>query len=297
MKVPITYTGTNTNNLYVLGLKNGKPVKLKVRDLSCHGGIITDPICENEEYTSSSILNDDAEAGKLINNTVYIVHEGGIEKRFLYFDNSLIPLTEESKIITGLNYGTEYKTYSALYTDKENLKDNTIYTVSDKGTREQYLYKEGNLNQIGNSINEITEGNSDDLDEVSSTEYVEGGIIDYNMPELVNGDYRYKNHKELTTVICDMPSLKSGYQMFMGTSLVGFCGDLSSLEDGRDMFRGCNLEENSIINIIDSIPYYISGEHILTITYDASISNEIINELVIEAEEKGWNIQVEPFNG
>lgn len=297
MKVPITYTGTNTDNLYVLGLKNGKSVKLKVRDLSCHGGIITEPISHNDEYTSSSSLITDKENGNLIDNTVYTVEEYGVKKRFLYFENELVPLNAESMTIYGVNYGEDYKTYKALYDDKDNLKDNTIYTVSDKGTREQYLYKEGKLTQIGSGINEITEGNSDNAEEVSATEYVDGGVIAYNMLELVNGDYRYKNHKELTTVICDMPSLKSGYQMFMGTSLVGFCGDLSALEDGRDMFKGCKLEENSIINIIDSIPCYTSGEHILTITYDASISDEIINELVIEAKEKGWDIQAEPFKG
>ena len=297
MKVPITYTGTNTDNLYVLGLKNGKQVKLKVRDLSCHGGIITDPIGYNYDYTSSGALITDKENDQLNDNTVYIIEENGVTKRFLYFEKELVPLNAESMTIYGVNYGEDYKTYEALYNNKNNLKDNTIYTVSDKGTCEQYIYKEGNLTQISSGINEITKGNSDDINEVSSTEYVEGGIIDYNMLELVNGDYRYKNHKELTTVICDMPSLKSGYQMFMGTSLVGFCGDLSSLEDGRDMFKGCQLDEASLINIVDSLPNYTSGEHILAITYDASISNEIINELVLEAKEKGWDIQAEPFRG
>ena len=40
--LPLTYTGSNADNLYVSAWKNGKAVKLRVKELDCHGGIITE---------------------------------------------------------------------------------------------------------------------------------------------------------------------------------------------------------------------------------------------------------------
>lgn len=283
-RMPITYNGTNTDNLFVMGWKNGKEVKLKVKSLSCHGGITVDPIVHNEnEYVTSIQLFENID--NLTEGTVYTVEDKGAKVRYLFFESTLVPL-DNAAGITGLTYGASYKTYDALYNDRVNLVDNTLYSVTDKGTVEQYLYKDNKLTQISGSVNE----NADSVPDI-----IENGIIEYNMPELINGEYRYKDHTELTTVICDMPNLKYGYQMFMNTSLIGFCGDLSALEDGRDMFKGCQLDEASIINIIDSLPIYKSGEHILTITHDSLISKEIIDELIDEANKKGWTIEASVY--
>ena len=55
--MPITYNGTNTDNLFVAGWKNGKEVKLKVKNLSCHGGITVEAIAYSEnEYTTGAQL-------------------------------------------------------------------------------------------------------------------------------------------------------------------------------------------------------------------------------------------------
>jgi hypothetical protein len=295
-KIPITYTGSNTENLYVLGIRNGREVKLKVKEIGCHGPIRVEPIAEDsnsfEDVNDLIIAKDN---GELTENTVYTTVENGNTVQYLYYGARLILLTDNVEpVVAGLTYGNSYNTYAELYEANKNnlLTDKQIYTVTDKGSVEQYILKDNKLVQVGNEINEITEGNSADLTEKSETPDVVGGIIDYNMPELVNGDYRYKNHKELTTVISDMPSLTSAVQMFYETNLTTFCGDLSSLENGIDMFTGCKLDENSIINIIDSIPDHFSDgkTHILSIGHDSSVSSDLILELNAEATEKNWNI-------
>jgi hypothetical protein len=285
-RMPITYNGTNTDNLFVMGWKNGKEVKLKVKTLGCHGGITVEPISYSEnEYTTATQLVENID--NLIEGTVYEVEEKGVQLRYLFFEKQLLPLNENSVNIYGLSYGNSYNSYEELYGNIENLTENTLYSVTDKGTVEQYIFKDGKLTQISGNINET----ADNVPDV-----IEDGIIAYNMPELVNGDYRYKGHTELTTVICDMPNLKSAYQMFMGTSLSGFCGSLSSLENGKDMFTGCRLDEASLVNIIDSLPSYTSGEYILSGSYDVSISDDTIEEIKAEGKLKGWNIQLTPYS-
>jgi hypothetical protein len=298
-KIPITYTGSNTENLYVLGIRNGREVKLKVKEIGCHGPIKVDPfIHDNTSFPTYAELLTANNNGELNENTIYITEKDGKIVSYLFYGNRLISLSETNEPSTpsesGLTYAKSFNTFAELYEANKNseLDDKQIYTVTDKGSVEQYIIKDNKLVQVGNEINEITEGNSTNLSEKSDTPDVIGGIIDYNLPELVNGDYRYKNHTELTTVICDMPSLITGVQMFYGTGLTSFCGDLSSLENGIDMFTGCKLDENSIINIIDSIPDHFSDgkTHVLSIGRDTSVSEELISDLSAEASAKNWSI-------
>lgn len=130
------YTSSNTDDLYVLGLKDGQNVRIKVKDLSCHSGIIINSSSEDSLSISS----------------------------------------------------TFYSSYDELYNDfKENkLKSNTIFIVNDKGTLEQYIIHNNSIIPIGGGINTITEGIESNKNEISSTARDNDGIIDYNMPELVN---------------------------------------------------------------------------------------------------------------
>lgn len=241
-KIPITYTGSDTTGLYVTGLKNGKEIKIKVKDLSCCGGIILDGT------------------------------DGAIEN--------------------AIRIGETFNSLKSL--SEATLSENTIYFVNDKGTIEQYIFQDGNLIQIAGNLNEIISGNEENEDEKSSTSEDEDGIIDYNLPELVNGDYRFKNHSNITTVYCDMPSLISGVQMFYGTSLKSFCGNLSSLDNGRHMFsKGCKLDEESIISIVDGIKDWSSdsSEHNIGIGYDSSkILDSVISKITEEFKDKGWTV-------
>lgn len=290
-KTPITYNGTNTDDLFVAGWKNGKNIKLKVKEINCHNGIVTDGFgYSTDEYSSFIDLSNNI--NNLDENTIYIVKENDTLSRYLYFEGRLIPLDSNTLISAGLNYGESYKTFNDLYNNKNNLKENTIYSVNDKGTIEQYIFKNSKLSQIGNNINEIIEGSENNSEEVSEIEPIENGCLNYNLLELVNGNYRYKNHTELNVVISDMPALESAIQMFYGTGLTTFCGTLASLKNGKDMFTGCNLDENSLINIIDSIPNHKDSSeiHTLTLSYNSSIEDEIIASLDNEAKLKNWNI-------
>jgi hypothetical protein len=130
------YTSSNTDDLYVLALKDGQNVRIKVKDLSCHSGII---------------LNSGSGDSLSISSTFY-------------------------------------SSYDELYNDfkKNKLNSNTIFIVNDKGTLEQYIIHNNSIIPIGGGVNTITEGVEDDKNEISLTARDNDGIIDYNMPELVN---------------------------------------------------------------------------------------------------------------
>ena len=293
--LPLTYTGSNVDDLYVSAWKNGKAVKLRVKELDCHGGIITEGlIYSNNVFESVNELKAEAAAGNLINNTIYAAKSGNILVEYLYINNQLKQLGGLSESTEDKNlaiYSTSFASFEALRNHK-SLAENIIYTVDDKGTLKQYIYKNGKIVQIAGAINDVVEGNVDD-ESVSSTSNIPNGIINYNLEELVNGDYRYKNHSELHTVVCDMPCLVSGVQMFWGTSLTSFCGSLSSLENGYGMFgKGCKLDEDSIINIVDSIKENDSEtpNHI-TIGYNSSlVSSNLIADFNKEFVSKGWQV-------
>ena len=73
-----------------------------------------------------------------------------------------------------------------------------------------------------------------------------------SLESLENGDYMFREKYVILEDKCwkyDMPNLKSGERMFYfsdsypnGKQMRHFIGDLSSLENGRDMFNGSNLK-------------------------------------------------------
>lgn len=301
-RTPITYTGSNTENLYVLGIRNNREIKLKVKEIGCHGPIRVDGVIEdNESYTDESSLKEAAESGKLSNNTVYIINDNGDEKKYIYYNDELVPmgLAEDSEVIPtgGLTIGTSFDTFQELKTalDNGSLKPDTIYTVTDKGTIEQYVLSKKSLVQIAGGLNHTTE---DSGENISSTAVDDDGIIDYNLIELVNGDYMFKNHKELTEIYCDMPNLKSAIQMFYGCPLRIFNGTLGSLENGYEMFKGAALDLDSILYIVDSIKDMSKSteSHQLYIGYDSTISLSDINNFKTELMAKGWTATFETSN-
>lgn len=111
------------------------------------------------------------------------------------------------------------------------------------------------------------------------------------LPNLENGSFMFEKCTGLTSWTVDLPSLTNGTSMFNGCSkLSSFSGDLSNLRGtstlnggykmfynctslktfnsplpklayGQDMFYGCILNEDSILNILNSIPTHTSGTH------------------------------------
>jgi hypothetical protein len=249
------YVGTDTTDLYVIGQRGDTTLKIKVRANSCCDGID---------------LYDDGTGG------------GG------------------TNIPDGIRKGSSFSTFNDLYDaySIKNLKNNTIYDVTDKGTIEQYLYSsdengKDTLRQISGNFNMVVsdpgEGKSNCMLELNN------GILHYNLPELVIGDYLFKGWTELNSFISDTPSLTSGKQMFKNTSLTTFCGELSALEEGEEMFgTGVKLDYDSILNIVDSIKDVndIRGIHRIHIGYNSADSDFIAekNLLTSELSNKGWDV-------
>lgn len=250
------YVGSDTNDLYVIGHKGNVPVKIKVRANSCCDGI--------------DLGGNNSGGG----DTPTVV--GGIKK------------------------GSSFASFNALHTAYKNslLEVDTIYDVTDKGTTEQYIYsKDANgitsLHQISGNFNMIVSDPGSDRS--ACTLELNNGVLHYNLPELVVGDYLFKGWKEMTTFISDTPSLTSGKQMFKNTSLTTFCGELSALENGEEMFgTGVKLDYDSVLSIVDSIKNVsgISGAHYIHIGYNSSDS-ELVSEkdsLTAELRNKGWSV-------
>ena len=192
-----------------------------------------------------------------------------------------------------LQYGEEYATFAELINNKASLKENTIYRVTDKNTIEEYILKDGKIEQIsGNFNNQITEDMLDENGVSPMKNTIVNNEIAYNMPELVIGDYMFSGCDNLYSFVSDTPCLTSGIEMFKGCiNLESFCGILSSLENGTDMFSGCALDLDSILNIVESINDSVIGEATITIGYnDEVVDGETIAEFDKELKEKGWTV-------
>lgn len=300
MKTPITYTGTDPKDLFVLGLKNNKNIKLKVKSFSCHGAITVDDVVHDETYPDLNSLLQAEEQGKLQDHTIYTVLVDGIKQDYIYYNGVLTQVGIEKNFSTALEFGASYNTFADLKADKANLKEYHIYTVTDKGTIEQYILYDDEILQIAGAVNGIMDGNSDDATEtfdVNEITFIDedhtNGIIECNLTELVNGNYRYKNHGELTSVISDMPALKSAIQMFWGCPLTYFCGNLDSLEEAYGMFFGSKLDEDSIINIVDGIKDHGADveKRSIIIGYNSSVTDAFLENISQEFNAKGWEVQ------
>ena len=218
-----------------------------------------------------------------------------IESRISKLEEKIEPSEpEEPEDEPGYRYGRSFATLSELHAAKNTLQEKYIYFVTDKNTTEQYILEDGNIKQVSGDFNIIVDGNINDTEEVSPLYNTTGREIDYNMPELVDGDFLYKNCYQLEIFTSDTPSLETGVQMFYNTSLYSFNGILSSLKDGRQMFWGCKLDEDSILNVVDSINDLSSDkdEHHITLGINKSVlSDDFIFEMNEEMIEKGWIVE------
>lgn len=296
----LTYNGSSTDGLFVLALKNDREVKLKVKDVNCHGAIVTEGLAvSTEPFPSSAALYKAYENGELADGTVYIVIEAGEQKEYFHYKGELTLLGNDgttSSSLQSLSYGKTFDSFYELINEKEKLPERTIYCVNDKGTVEQYVIIDKDLIQISGPVNIVIKGNSINETEKSIVHDDSDGIIDYNMPELINGDYRYKNHDTLHTVICDMPALSSAVQMFYGCPLTYFAGNLDSLEYAYGMFaKDCRLDYESILNIVDGIKD-VNGLDETPRRIDIGYSPENVTEeqliaLNNEFSSKGWLVE------
>ena len=96
-----------------------------------------------------------------------------------------------------------------------------------------------------------------------------------DLPNLENGNYMFANCFNLTSFSTDLPKLVHGTNMFNGCNrLTSFTGDLSNLTDGTSMFFYCELDVQSIVNVLSSIPFHSSGTHILHMGFNTNFQND-----------------------
>lgn len=209
---------------------------------------------------------------------------------------------DEEPEMSGFEYGESYLSLGDLVDDISNLEEGKIYSVTDKNTIEEYILKDGEVVQVSGGFNMQVSGDIEDTTAVSPMrdKIDANGEIMYNMPELVNGDFLFKGCDNLKVFVSDTPSLITARQMFYKcVNLETFCGVLSLLEDGTDMFVGCKLDEESILNIVDSInDFGQDGEtRIITIGYNPeSIIDGSIEDYTEEFSQKGWTVEWDPMS-
>lgn len=190
---------------------------------------------------------------------------------------------------------TAYATVDELNADIDNLEENKIYWVNDKGTIEQYIKQGDKIIQISGGFN-IKKDSAED-DKWSMPWSVESEEIEGNLLELVDGSYLFDDYHNLRVFTGDTNNMTHAVEMFKGTKLEEFRGELSSLVTAEGMFAGCKLDLESIINIIDTIETYDDGKenHKLTIGYNPETKNtdyskKELENLIDEGEYKGWDI-------
>ena len=137
-----------------------------------------------------------------------------------------------------------------------------------------------------------------------------GGLIEFNssLPELKSGVQMFDTCA-LTNFNIPLPKLENGSNMFYRCgSLSNFESDLPSLQNGNFMFENSKLNKTSVIRIINSLPTYNSGSHVISLgiqmdyKYDKELNyhlkrlNSAYEETVpldnVPEEYKGWGVSV-----
>lgn len=151
------------------------------------------------------------------------------------------------------------------------------------------------------------------------------GLTSWNIPlRALAGGMSMFAYSELTTFLSDLPTLISGNGMFNrceslesfdggegglsamtdGDSMFSDCialksfkGDLSSLTDGSYMFDKCQLNKESALRVLNTIPTYTSGSRMLHIGIHVDYrTDEEVLEAIDAAEAKRWWILMQ-WNG
>ena len=142
-----------------------------------------------------------------------------------------------------------------------------------------------------------------------------------DLSSLTNGYFMFNSCSKLTSFNSDLSSLTDGRSMFMRlnapsiptppgvtppptpsvTYFTTFSSNLSSLMYGQDMFSGCNLDAQSVANIIHTLPTHESnGEITIGIGCDNTEADQLIfaqecdcetwQELLDDFSAKNWTV-------
>lgn len=97
---------------------------------------------------------------------------------------------------------------------------------------------------------------------------------------------RMFNKSSLRFFYSPLPSLIHGYQMFDSCPLETFDSELPALSNGAYMFCNTKLDASSIDKILESLPAWSTGEHVITFTGCPGAA-ECHPDI---ATRKGWNV-------
>ena len=119
-----------------------------------------------------------------------------------------------------------------------------------------------------------------------------------DLQSLPTGSNMFSGCSSLTTFDADLTSLTNGYYMFENCSeLATFNSYLPSLSNGNYMFSYCQLDKESALRVLNSIPIHANGLHYLTIGIHVDYKNdEEIAAAITSAESKKWMLMVQ-WNG
>jgi hypothetical protein len=96
----------------------------------------------------------------------------------------------------------------------------------------------------------------------------------------------------------ELPLATNGTETFAGVSTLEiFDGTLPALSTGSGMFRDCQLNKESALRVLTSIPAHESGTHQITvgIHVDNKTDEEVLDEIE-RARSRGWTVTVQ-WNG
>ena len=127
----------------------------------------------------------------------------------------------------------------------------------------------------------------------------DGKVVSANLSGVQNGTHLFSNQSKLTEIPLSwkLDSITDGTSMCEScTNLTTFSFPLNSLSNGSEMFNGCNLNEESVENILLSLPEYTSGTHSLSLNMSAGAFekfNEITENYLMAPgtiSYKGWEL-------
>lgn len=110
------------------------------------------------------------------------------------------------------------------------------------------------------------------------------------MPSLEDASNMFAYSTFLSSFESDLSSLKNGTNMFGSCPLKYFRAELCSLENGDEMFGKSILDPESVMYIIDSLPFYDEGDHKITIGINCQNSLSELNSFAYTASYQSWSI-------
>lgn len=122
--------------------------------------------------------------------------------------------------------------------------------------------------------------------------------FDADLPELTYGVSMFRNMPKMEKFKGSLKALINGQEMFCYSySFTDFDSTLESLTEGLYMFMGCQLNKESALNVLYSVPSYTDRKHNLHlgIHIDHQTDEEVL-AAIADAETKGWNVGVQ-WNG